>query len=165
MKIVIDHGSFESKLTLGEIKFEYTKKDGTVREARGTTKSEFIPEGLRTNGGMKNTKGTPYFDLDLNDWRSVTTESDIVTTLESLSGLPGLPTITEDEAKVMLWNYGELKDEWLGKFIHVIYYATPQDAVELLSGSFKNLIRTIRNYKSDSDYRKTLEINWSKLVR
>ncbi len=50
MKIVIEHKSFEDKLTLGEFKFEYTKKDGTVREARGTTKVELIPEGLRATG-------------------------------------------------------------------------------------------------------------------
>jgi hypothetical protein len=164
MKIVIEHKSFEDKLTLGEFKFEYTKKDGTVREARGTTKVELIPEGLRANGGMKATKGTPYFDLEINDWRSVTTESDIVTTLESLSGLPGLPALTEEETTVMLWNYGALKDEWLVQFIHVIYGATPQDATELLNGKFKNLIRVIKKFQEDPDYAKELQENWQKIV-
>jgi hypothetical protein len=164
MKIVIKHKSFEDKLTLGEFKFEYTKKDGTVREARGTTKTDLIPEGLRANGGVKATKGTPYFDLDINDWRSVTTESDIVTTLEDLSVLPGVSTLTEDEVNFMLWNQSQLEDEWLERFITLIYDATPQDATELLNGKFKNLIRVIKKYQEDSDYAKELRENWEKLI-
>jgi hypothetical protein len=164
MKIVIKHKSFEDKLTLGEIKFEYTKKDGSIREAMGTTKVELIPEGLRANGGMKATKGTPYFDLELNDWRSVTTESDIVTTLENLSELPGVPSLTEDEVNFMLWNDSKLEDEWLERFITLIYDATPQDATELLNGKFKNLIRVIKKYQEDSDYAREIQENWEKLV-
>ena len=164
MKIVIEHKSFENKLTLGELKFEYTKKDGTVREARGTTKPELIPEGLRANGGVKATKGTPYFDLDINDWRSVTTDSDIVTTLRNLTELPGLPILQEEEAKFMLWDDGKLDDEWLSRFIELIYDATPQDATELLNGKFKNLIRVIKKFQEEQDYAMELQENWGKLV-
>lgn len=164
MKIKISHSSFEKKLTLGEFKFQYTKKDGSIREALGTTKVELIPEGLRANGGVKATKGTPYFDLTLNDWRSVTTESDIEVNLGELANLPGLPALNEDEATVMLWLEKKLESEWMGKFMEVITEADNGNAAEFLNTCHKSLVRVLRRIGTEPEYLEEIKEKWSKLT-
>lgn len=56
-----------------EIKFKFTKKDGTEREARGTLNKDMIPE----EGTPKGTQTwetaedmVKYWDLDKEGWRS-----------------------------------------------------------------------------------------------
>jgi hypothetical protein len=164
MKIEIEHNCFENKLTLGELKFEYKKNDGSLREARGTTKVDFIPEGLKPNGGSRSTKGTPYFDLDLNEWRSVSSHSKIYTTSESLSELPGIPSLTDEEVQYLLWNFSKLEDEWLCKFIELIREASLNDAYELMNGKFKNLIKTIKRVQENDKYSQELLDKWKKMV-
>jgi len=164
MKLIIEHKSFESKLALGEIDFEYTKKDGSIRIAKGTTRLDLIPEGLHPRGGVKATKGTPYFDLDLNEWRSISSDSEIITDSQSLSELPGTPTLTDEEVQYMLWFSGGLKDEWLSRFIDLINDATPQDASELINGKFKNLIRVTKKCIDDPIYFSELKEKWFKII-
>lgn len=54
----------------GEVRFEYLKKDGTVRAARGTMKPEVVNPRLK---GGKSTVGdsgyTVYYDLDREAFR------------------------------------------------------------------------------------------------
>jgi len=61
----------EEKLTKGEVKFSYEKLDGSIREVRGTTNVEMIPEEWRPTGGSLAHGGTAYFDLDIQEWRSI----------------------------------------------------------------------------------------------
>ena len=61
----------EERLTQGEVKFSYEKLDGSVREVRGTTNVELIPEEWRPSGGTLSHSGTSYFDLDIEQWRSI----------------------------------------------------------------------------------------------
>lgn len=54
----------------GEVRFEYLKNDGTVREARGTMKKEVVESRLK--GGKSTVKGagyTTYYDLDKDGFR------------------------------------------------------------------------------------------------
>ena len=54
----------------GTVKFQYIKKDGSVREANGTLKSDVVKANLR--GGASTVKDagyTSYFDIDKQAFR------------------------------------------------------------------------------------------------
>lgn len=67
----ISRKRLEERLTQGEVKFSYEKLDGSVREVRGTTNVELIPDEFRPSGGTLAHTGTAYFDLDIEKWRSI----------------------------------------------------------------------------------------------
>jgi len=164
MKLNLTHKSFEEKIKSGELKFEYTKKDGSIREAKGTSRLDMIPEGLHPKGGIKATKGTPYFDIEINEWRSVTADSLISVDSNTLLEIPGMPLLSEGEIQFMLWNDGDLQDLWLARFINLIVDATQQDASELLNGKFKNLIRVAKKCSDDPLQFSELKGRWDKLI-
>lgn len=67
----------KEQLRSGIISFYYTKKDGSRREATGTTSMEEIqkmdgyePQGIRSS----NDNVINYFDVDRGDWRSFRTD-------------------------------------------------------------------------------------------
>ena len=63
--------NLKTKLANGVAHFVYLKKDGTVREAWGTTKSELA--AAKTNGrGVSRElyKTTAYYDIEQGGWRS-----------------------------------------------------------------------------------------------
>ena len=77
--------SFRTKLSTGVWRFSYLKKDGSIREARGTLCMDLIPEDQRPKGinseALNGTGGAlnraepaagvfPYYDLDAAAWRS-----------------------------------------------------------------------------------------------
>ena len=77
--------SFRDALSNGFARFTYYKKDGTYRTALGTRSSVLIPTGKlpgaspQRNGesglrleGEDSVKAIPYFDLEINEWRSFT---------------------------------------------------------------------------------------------
>jgi hypothetical protein len=47
MEKVIKTKRFKKMLEKGKVHFEYTKKDGTLRESVGTRKVELIPENMQ----------------------------------------------------------------------------------------------------------------------
>ena len=165
MDLQITHEAFDERIKLGELKFEYSKKDGSLRQAKGTTRLDLIPEGLHPKGGIKATKGTPYFDIDINEWRSISTDSLIHVDSNSMMELPGMPLLSEEEIQLMLWNDGELQDLWLARFINLIADATAQDASELLNSRFKNLIRAIKKFQDEENYKIELQEKWNKLTK
>lgn len=58
----------KSQLRTGVIDFEYSKKDGTTRPAKGTLISSYLP--VSKNTGRKTAKHlVSYFDLDANAYR------------------------------------------------------------------------------------------------
>ena len=69
----------KERLKVGIVEFTYTKKDGSTRTAKGTTKQTVITE----NGGNlpKGTamdlsdKVTRYYDINSNGWRSFTNDN------------------------------------------------------------------------------------------
>jgi len=80
MKVTID--KLKDLLREGKVNFEYTKVDGTVRKAEGTLKMDFIPETMRpTDGSTYKANNLRYFDVDKNEWRSIsgsTTEVEVL---------------------------------------------------------------------------------------
>ena len=68
----MDIKTFKEALHNGVVEFSYEKKDGTIREARGTLNSEVYgsenePKGTGKKGPENIIK---YFDLDKEGWRS-----------------------------------------------------------------------------------------------
>ena len=62
---------FRKMLENGTVHFQYTKKDGTIREASGTRKIELIPENMQPKESTEKYVNLRYFDLNKNDWRSI----------------------------------------------------------------------------------------------
>lgn len=67
----ISRKKLEERLSKGEVNFSYEKLDGTIRNVRGTTNVEMIPEEWKPSGGSLSHTGTAYFDLDIQEWRSI----------------------------------------------------------------------------------------------
>ena len=65
------------QLGKGPVRFGFVKKAGdAVRYALGTTCLENIPKEKHPKGtGRKAVKTVPFFDLTLNNWRSVSVTS------------------------------------------------------------------------------------------
>jgi hypothetical protein len=76
---------FRNKLSTGVWQFSYFKKEGSIRQARGTLDFSLIPEDKRPKGinseALNGTGGAlnraepaagvfPYYDLDAAAWRS-----------------------------------------------------------------------------------------------
>ena len=65
---------FRTWLNSGIVTFSFWKKDGSIREAKGTTHPLLIPLDKRPKGTDKMVHGkwsmVNYYDLDRNDWRS-----------------------------------------------------------------------------------------------
>lgn len=55
----------------GVVTFQYRKKDGSIRTANGTTKSDIVKENYRFAGGTgpKAYGFTSYWDVEKEDWR------------------------------------------------------------------------------------------------
>lgn len=56
-----------------KVEFSFEKKDGSLRKAKGTLNSKFIPEAMLPKEDFVNKKSTnlKYFDLEKNSWRSL----------------------------------------------------------------------------------------------
>lgn len=76
MEISIDN--FKEALRKGSVEFSYTKKDGSVRNAKGTLNvsvmgEENAPSGTGQNLGPDNQ--VRYYDLNSKGWRSFLSEN------------------------------------------------------------------------------------------
>ena len=60
-----------------EVKFRYLKKDGSVREARGTLNSEVYGKDNEPSGSSRIIPENQirYYDLDAQGWRSFLSEN------------------------------------------------------------------------------------------
>lgn len=60
-----------------EVKFSYLKKDGSVREARGTLNSEVYGKDNEPTGSVRIIPENQirYYDLDAQGWRSFLSEN------------------------------------------------------------------------------------------
>lgn len=79
---MIDIKDFRKKLLEGIVEFRFTKKDGTIREAKGTTNSDIISEYAEPVASDKpkrdikiSDNSTRYFDIDSKGWRSFVNEN------------------------------------------------------------------------------------------
>ena len=66
-----DLSELRKLLKKGEVRFTYKKKDGTVRNAKGTLKKSLIPEISQVDDRMtkKSDDVFYYYDLSREDWR------------------------------------------------------------------------------------------------
>ena len=78
----ININELKEMLNKGMVKFQYIKKDGSVRTAMGTLKSDLITK--KPAGGVcypKQVGYTPYFDMEKEAWR-VFAESKLIGVVE-----------------------------------------------------------------------------------
>lgn len=62
---------FKNALHKGKVKFSYSKKDGSVRDAVGTLVIDIMGEENAPKGGYASPVNTiRYYDLNSNGWRS-----------------------------------------------------------------------------------------------
>ena len=61
----------KKSLKKGIVTFQYQKKDGTIRTAKGTTNVSIIEDNYTYKGGEGPSRYgyTSYWDVDKNDWR------------------------------------------------------------------------------------------------
>ena len=66
--------NFRQWLTLGVVNFSYWKRDGTIRDANGTTNLKLIPREHwpKDNNPFREpvASAVPYYDIDKQAWRS-----------------------------------------------------------------------------------------------
>lgn len=65
----------KERLHNGEVTFEYKKKDGTIRKARGTLRMDMIPESYWPVLRPTAPDNIRYWDLDSEGWRSFIPEN------------------------------------------------------------------------------------------
>ena len=65
------------RLKAGRTSFSFVKKDGTVRNAIGTTDLGLIPSDFHPKGYGSSDKVITFFDLEKTSWRSVSKTSRI----------------------------------------------------------------------------------------
>jgi hypothetical protein len=66
----VNASELHEMLCKGKVKFQFTKKDGSVRTAVGTLKSSMITN--KPSGGQNKVKDagyTSYFDVEKDAWR------------------------------------------------------------------------------------------------
>lgn len=62
---------FRKAMANGVVCFKYMKKDGTIREAKGTTNPKTVSANYVVKGGVGPSKAgyISYWDMDKNNWR------------------------------------------------------------------------------------------------
>ena len=72
-----DLKEFNEMLHNGIVDFEFIKKDGSVRQAKGTVVAEYLPAPKADGGSTRKTNDNVmvYFDMEKNSFRSFVKES------------------------------------------------------------------------------------------
>lgn len=66
-----DLTEFQKMLHEGVVEFQFTKKDGSIRQAKGTLKMENIPaHAIKGTGRPANPNVQVYWDMEKNEFRS-----------------------------------------------------------------------------------------------
>jgi len=70
-------------LSEGEVNFSFTKKDGTERIVKATLNENLIPKNHLPKEDTKKVNGSnqKFYDLDKNEWRSLSYDTKKVTLL------------------------------------------------------------------------------------
>jgi len=163
MLVEVTQESLKSKLGKGILIFRYEKKDGTFRDAKGTTATDLIPTVAKTDGEGKCGNAIAYFDLDISQWRSVAEEQKVLIESESMKDLVSEAYLSEEEVILMLKEEGKLEDTWKSDLIDLILEAKGEDLGKL-SSCYKELSRVCWNYQDDQVYHDSLLNKWKNLV-
>lgn len=86
MNLEIETEALRKLLHDGIVNFEYEKKDGTKRQAKGTLQethipTEQLPKNESEDDGRANGTNLKYWDLDKDAWRALSTTTEVVTLL------------------------------------------------------------------------------------
>ena len=73
----INPQELRNRLNVGTVQFAFKKLDGTLRTALGTTLLEHLPHQNHPKGGSSSPKVVTYFDLQKQEWRSVSVNQEI----------------------------------------------------------------------------------------
>ena len=162
-KIKITQEALKKKLEKGDCKFSFTKLDGTIREANGTTRMDNIPEDSRPKGGTP-ISGVAYYDSDSLGWRSIAENQEVTMDPEDMMEIYSSPKLSEEEVTLMIWVHLALEDKWLSDFMGLVVSATSERATDLCSGGFLKLVRVIRKYGEEKEYASEIRDKWYKLI-
>jgi len=68
----MDIKELRKEMQNGVVEFKYIKKDGTIREAKGTTNMDIIPKDQHPKGDTENYPEDiqRYYDIGEDGWRS-----------------------------------------------------------------------------------------------
>lgn len=75
--IPISHDALQARLRSGAVTFFFHKVGGELRKAIGTTDLSRVPTSGQPKGGTKPPGVTTFFDLEKNEWRSVSHSKEI----------------------------------------------------------------------------------------
>ena len=65
------------RLHSGVVKFSFVKKDGSVRNAMGTTNLTLISESDRPKSSTNTGPRVNFYDIQIGEWRSVSEDSEV----------------------------------------------------------------------------------------
>lgn len=66
--------ALKAELAVKTVKFSFTKKDGSVRLAYGTTRQEVVADYPFVGNSTETNKIVRFFDTEINEWRSTSAE-------------------------------------------------------------------------------------------
>ena len=70
MSIALEIAQCIDKMRSGDVHFRFLKKDGSVREALGTLKSDVIEPTIKGSGRVTPKNLVAFFDVEKGAWRS-----------------------------------------------------------------------------------------------
>ena len=75
----IESDELRIQLYEGTVRFVFKKKDGTLRNAIGTTNLDIVPLDNHPtgNGGESSKASVRFFDMEKNAWRSCSSSTEI----------------------------------------------------------------------------------------
>lgn len=76
----INPSELRSRLNNGVVQFAFKKVDGNLRTAIGTTNLSSIPVKHHPNGGNPRRDAVAYYDVEKQEWRSVSLNSEVFIT-------------------------------------------------------------------------------------
>lgn len=166
MLIEITHQILKKTLNKGEISFKYEKKDGTFREAKGTTSFILIPEEslpkTKDDDKDKDKSICSYFDTEIKQWRSVSNDKKIYLETSSLQMIDD-EFLEDSEINVILWDEKKLEDVKIKELIDFIMESINcKENVNNILEKNEKLIFACWNYKEDHKYNKELINKWKK---
>ena len=67
-----------ARLSTGKVRFQFKKKDGSIREAAGTTHKDTIPQASLSDSIRPQKQGViTFYDFTCEGWRSLQTSTEI----------------------------------------------------------------------------------------
>jgi len=157
MKAKVTVDVLKTLLKRKEVNFYYEKLDGTLREARGTTYEDYIPDDVKPKGNQSHA-GVPYYDLDVNQWRSVAEGKKVY-----LEVTPEESGLSNEEIEFLTWIYFGLDESWRGILINAIISA-PDSEIPKLMLAYPDFVKVCCDYHKNFEYAEEIRNKWNKII-